>query len=145
MITFEPHPDAVLRGAPPPLLCDPAERLAWLEEAGVTQAVLQRFDGAFASQTPDEFLGRLRAGRELAGLVMSPESAIGRDRAGTPERLREIGSREGFAVDVIEPAIASGAAISASRIRDALAKGRVPDGAPDARPRPRRGRDGRAR
>lgn len=127
VITFEPHPDAVLRGVPPPLLCDPAERLAWLEDAGVTQAVLQRFDGAFASQTPGEFLARLRAGRELAGLVMSPESAIGRDRAGTPERLREIGRRDGFAVDVIEPAVASGAAISASRIRDALAKGRVPD------------------
>ena len=127
VITFEPHPDAVLHGSPPPLLCDPAERLAWLGDAGVTQAVLQRFDGAFASQTPEEFLSRLRAGRELAGLVMSPDSAIGRDRAGTPERLREIGGREGFAVDVIEPAVVSGAAISASRIRDALARGRVPD------------------
>ncbi len=125
VITFEPHPDAVLRGAPPPLLCDPAERLARLADAGATYAVLQRFDPAFASQTPEVFLGRLRAGRELAGLVMSPESAIGRDRAGTPQRLREIGAEAGFAVDVITAVDGGGEPISASRIRRALAQGRV--------------------
>ena len=125
VVTFEPHPDAVLRGAPPPLLCDPAERLARLADAGVEYAVLQRFDTAFASQTPEVFLDRLRAGRDLAGLVMSPESAIGRGRAGTPERLREIGAREGFAVDVIAPVDGGGEPISASRIRRALAQGRV--------------------
>jgi len=127
VITFEPHPDAVLRGAPPPLLCDPAERLARLEQAGVAHAVLQRFDAAFASQTPEAFLHRLGEGRELVGLVMSPESALGRGRTGTPERLREIGEREGFAVDVVAPLGASGATISASRIRDALALGRLPE------------------
>ncbi len=125
VVTFEPHPDAVLHGAPPPLLCDPAERLARLAQAGVAYAVLQRFDAAFAAQTPEVFLARLRSGRELAGLVMSPESAIGLGRAGTPERLRELGAAEGFAVDVIAPVDGGGEAISASRIRQALARGRI--------------------
>ena len=125
VVTFEPHPDAVLRGAPPPLLCDPAERLGWLELAGVRHAVLQRFDETFASQTPEAFLGRLRSGRDLAGLVMSPESAIGRGRAGTPERLRELGAREGFRVEVVAPLETGGGLVSASRIREALAAGRL--------------------
>jgi riboflavin kinase/FMN adenylyltransferase len=127
VITFEPHPDSLLRGAAPPLLCDPAERLARLELADVAHAVLQRFDAAFAAQAPEAFLDRLRSRRELVGLVMSRESAIGRGRAGTPERLREIGDREGFAVDVVEPLRASGVTISASRIRDAMARGRLPE------------------
>jgi riboflavin kinase/FMN adenylyltransferase len=127
VVTFEPHPDAVLRGAPPPLLCDPAERLGWLELAGVRHVVLQRFDEAFASQTPEAFLRRLRSGRELAGLVMSPESAIGRGRAGTPERLRELGAREGFRVEVVAPLEFAGGLVSASRIRQALTAGRLPE------------------
>jgi riboflavin kinase/FMN adenylyltransferase len=126
VVTFEPHPDFVLRGVAPPLLCDPAERLARLEGAGVRHAVLQRFDVAFAAQTPEAFLGRLRAGRDLAGLVMSPESAIGRGRSGTPERLRELGRHEGFGVEVVHALEAGGDRISASRIREALAMGRLP-------------------
>ena len=125
VVTFEPHPDAVLRGAPPPLLCDPEERLGWLELAGVRHVVLQRFDEAFASQTPEVFLGRLRSDRELAGLVMSPESAIGRGRAGTPERLRELGASEGFRVEVVAPLEVAGGLVSATRIRDALSAGRL--------------------
>jgi riboflavin kinase/FMN adenylyltransferase len=125
VVTFEPHPDAVLRGAAPPLLCDPTERLAWLALAGVRHTVLQRFDAAFAAQTPEQFLARLQAGRTLAGLVMSPESAIGRGRAGTPERLRELGKRDGFAVEVIAAVKAGSGLISASRIREALAAGRL--------------------
>ena len=103
VVTFEPHPDAVLRGAAPPLLCDPAERLVWLELASVRHVVLQRFDEAFASQTPEAFLGRLRSGRDLAGLVMSPESAIGRGRAGTPDRLQGLRRARGFRVEVVDP------------------------------------------
>lgn len=127
VVTFEPHPDAVLLGAAPPLLCDPAERLARLEQAGVRHAVLQRFDPVFAAQTPEAFVDRLRRGRELAGLVMSPDSAIGRGRAGTPERLRELGRERGFRVDVVRPVERAGAMVSASRIRAALAAGRLPE------------------
>lgn len=126
VITFEPHPDVVLRGAAPPLLCDPAERLARLEEARVEHAVLQRFDEAFRQQTPEQFLRRLRTGRTLAGLVMSPESAIGRGRSGTPEVLREIGARDGFRVGLVEAFEIGGERVSASRIRAELAAGRLP-------------------
>lgn len=126
VITFEPHPDLVLRGAAPPLLCDPAERLARLEEAGIEHAVLQRFDEAFRRQTPEQFLARLREGRTLAGLVMSPESAIGRGRSGTPEVLREIGARDGFRVALVEAFEVGGERVSASRIRAELAAGRLP-------------------
>ncbi len=125
VITFDPHPDAVLRGVDPPLLCDPAERLALLEAAGVGITVVQRFDREFASQSAEAFLDRLRSGRALAAIVMTPESAIGRGRAGTAESLRELGAVEGFDVETIEPLAIGGERISASRIRELLAEGRL--------------------
>jgi riboflavin kinase/FMN adenylyltransferase len=125
VITFEPHPDAVLHGAPPALLCDPAERLARIAETGVRHTVLQHFDAAFAEQTPERFVARLGSGRVLAGLVMSRESALGRGRAGTPDRLRELGAEQGFAIEVVRPLAIGGRPVSASRIRAALAAGRL--------------------
>ena len=54
-----------------------------MADAGAEIIVVQRFDEAFRSQTAEDFLERLARGRELAGLVMSAESAFGRDRQGT--------------------------------------------------------------
>ena len=98
VLTFDPHPAAVLRGSSPPLLCDPAERLARLGQLGVATIVVQRFDADFADQPPEEFLARLCAGRALAGLVMTAESAFGRDRAGGLPAIRGLASAFGFRV-----------------------------------------------
>ena len=74
VLTFEPHPAQVLRGSAPPLLSDPAERLALLEQLGVGTIVIQHFDARFADQEPHEFLARLCArDRRLVGLVMTSE------------------------------------------------------------------------
>jgi riboflavin kinase/FMN adenylyltransferase len=125
VITFDAHPDLVLHGAAPPLLCDPAERLALLAEIGVSHLVVQHFDHAFASQTAEEFLARVCRGREVAVVVMAAGSAIGRGRAGTPEALTALGAREGFGVAIVPTLRLAGDRVSASRIRDLLTAGRL--------------------
>jgi riboflavin kinase/FMN adenylyltransferase len=80
VLTFDPHPAAVLKGNQPPSLCDLSERLSRLERLGVTTTVVQHFDQAFAAQSPRTFLERVNAGRQLVGLVMTEESAFGRAR-----------------------------------------------------------------
>src|SRR4051794_25585078 len=82
VLTFEPHPASVIHGASPPQLCDLDERLARLERLGVKTVVVQHFDAAFADQAPPTFLERLCRGRQMVGLVMTAESAFGRDRTG---------------------------------------------------------------
>ncbi len=72
----------------------------------------------------ETFLERLAPGITPVAVVMTPESAFGRDRAGTPERLAEIGAERGFEVVIIEPELDDGP-ISSSRIRAALAAGDV--------------------
>ena len=125
VMTFDPHPAQVLRRAAPPLLCDPTERLAILARLGVGTTVVQRFDRAFADQTPDAFLARLRQGRDMAGLVMTAESAFGRDRAGGLAAMRRLAGSLGFAVIEVPQLAEHGATLSSTVLRGLLADGRL--------------------
>lgn len=126
-MTFEPHPAAVLRGLDPPLLCDPAERLARFAEAGIGLAVVQRFDLEFAAQSAETFLRRLAAGRQIGAIVMTPESAFGHDRDGTLEEVRRLAPELGFEVVEVAQLSAEGRAISSTRLRALLRNGRLAD------------------
>ncbi|MFI5253869.1 MAG: riboflavin biosynthesis protein RibF [Candidatus Limnocylindrales bacterium] len=124
-IVFEPHPDLVLRGIAPTLLCDPAEREARLAALGVTHLVAQPFDRAYAAHGATEFVASLADGRRLLAMVMTPGSAFGRGREGTVEMVGGLGDRMGFRVEQVRPVRAGGAAVSSSRIRAALAEGHL--------------------
>ncbi len=124
-ITFEPHPELVLRGSGPPLLCDPLEKLMRLGRDGIDTVVVQAFDRTFAGQTAAEFIARLSAGRHLRGIVMSAESAFGRDRAGTAAAVAELGADRGFEVLQAPLVAVGGERISSSRIRHELETGRL--------------------
>ena len=84
VITFDHHPDEILKGAAPPLLCDPAERLERLAAAGVEVTVIETFDRALRETPYDAWVGRIADRVELAGFLMTPESAFGYERRGTP-------------------------------------------------------------
>lgn len=122
-ITFDPHPQAVITGRAPDLICDPHEKLARMADAGAAVIVVQRFDEAFRAQTAEEFLERLARGRDLAGLVMSSESAFGRDRQGTVDTVRRLAARDGFRLVEVETLEVDGEPVSSSRIRGAVAAG----------------------
>ncbi len=122
-VTFEPHPQAVITGRVPELICDPDEKLVRMGEAGAELVVVQRFDEAFRAQTAEEFLDRLGRGRDLAGLVMSPESAFGRDRQGTIETVRRLAEHDGWRLVEIDTLEIDGARVSSGRIRELVAAG----------------------
>jgi riboflavin kinase/FMN adenylyltransferase len=123
VITFDHHPDEVLTGSAPPLLLHPDERVARLADAGVDVTVVQHFDDAVRHTTYDDFLGAIRRGAELAGLLMTPDAAFGYERGGTPATVRELGDREGFDLVVVDPLEIDGAAVRSSDIRAAIARG----------------------
>ena len=118
VVTFDPHPQAVVSGRAPDLIMNPLERLERLAEAGVGITVVQRFDEAFRRTSARDFLVRLGAGRNLQGLVMTSESAFGRDRAGSLQVVREMSSEVGFEVVEASTFELLGAPVSSSRIRE---------------------------
>jgi riboflavin kinase / FMN adenylyltransferase len=127
VITFDHHPDEILTGAAPPLLCDPEERLARLAAAGVDATVVATFDVALRMTPYDAFVRRIAERVELAGFLMTPESAFGHDRLGTPETVSELGRSIGYAVDVVPPLLVGGRPVSSGEIRRAIADGRLAD------------------
>jgi riboflavin kinase/FMN adenylyltransferase len=125
VISFEPHPDLILRGIAPPLLCDPAEREARFAALGVAHLVVQPFDQAFAALSATAFVERLMSRRDLSALVMAPDSAFGRGREGSVEMVGALGARLGFRIEVVRPVRAGGSPISSSRVRGLLSGGRL--------------------
>jgi riboflavin kinase/FMN adenylyltransferase len=123
VITFDHHPDEVLTGSAPPLLCDPEERIERLAAAGVETTVVVHFDQALRETPYDRFVDRLEAGTPLAGFLMTPDAAFGYERAGTPRTLAALGREDGFDVVVVPPYEVDGTAVRSSEIRAAIAAG----------------------
>ena len=123
-LVFSPHPDEVVRpGTVVERLLPPEETLRRLAAAGIDHAVEIRFDDGVRSLEPEAFLAALAPALELRAITMTPDSAFGRKRAGTLERVSEIGAIEGFDAVTVEPLLVDGAPVSSSRIRDLLRGG----------------------
>lgn len=90
VVTFDAHPDELLVGTAPPLVCDPEERLVRLDRAGVGLTVVEHFDDVLRRTTYDAFVAAIRARTELAGFLMTPDAAFGHERRGTPAALAEL-------------------------------------------------------
>jgi riboflavin kinase/FMN adenylyltransferase len=123
VITFDHHPDEVLTGTAPPLLLDPAERVARLAEAGVEVTVIQHFDDALRRTPYDAFVARIQDRTRLAGLLMTPDAAFGFERRGTPDALARLGAQTGFDVVVVPPFELDGRSVRSSDVRAAIAAG----------------------
>jgi riboflavin kinase/FMN adenylyltransferase len=131
VMSFDPHPDVVLaRGdfhSPPPLT-PLGEKRARLAELGVDAFEVLPFTRELAALEPEAFVERHLV-RPLApfALVVGEGFALGRGRSGTVERLRAIGTGQGFEVEAVPLVIVGGAPVSSTRIRALLAEGRVAD------------------
>lgn len=126
-LLFDPHPDEVIHpGTAIPRLATPNRNLRMLEQAGIDHAVPIRFDTVLRSLTPEQFLGAMAPAIELRALVMTPESAFGRGRVGTPDAMRAHGRATGFDLVLAEEIVLDGGTpISSGRIRDAVRSGRI--------------------
>jgi riboflavin kinase/FMN adenylyltransferase len=127
-LVFDPPPIEVVHpGRRLDRLAPLAENLERITDAGVRPLAI-RFDAALRDLPAEVFLDRLGPGLRPVALVMTADSAFGKDRAGTPDRLAEAGARRGFEVVLVEPEEDEGV-ISSSRIRAALAAGELEEAA----------------
>ncbi len=129
---FEPHPTAVL--APeraPVLITDMERRVEILKEAGCDDVVVLPFDSEFSKMTPDRFVERvLLEACHAKGVVVGPDFHFGHQRSGNIATLRQWGEREGFTVELVEPVMYEGGAVSSTRLRRILREdGNVEDAA----------------
>lgn len=121
-LVFDPPPIEVIRpGHLVDRLAPLAENLDQIREVGVEPIPL-RFDESVREMAPEDFVDALAPGLRVVAVVMTPDTAFGRDRSGTPNRLTQSGPAHGFEVVVIEPEADDGP-ISSTRIRKAVTEG----------------------
>ena len=103
LVTFDPHPMAVVNPAAAPLLLTTGpERREILAQTGLDYAVLLHFDRALASMPPEEFVRDILVrGCGMRELVIGHDHGFGRGRQGDVELLGRLGVELGFAVDRI--------------------------------------------
>jgi riboflavin kinase / FMN adenylyltransferase len=128
-IVFHPHPEEVIRpGTSVPRLLPPDVTVGRLRDAGLDHVIVVPFDEDVRAMASEAFLAALAPGIDLKCVVMTADSAFGHRRSGTLERVSEIGAEAGFDAVRAEPLLVDGAAVSSTRVREALAGGDV-DGA----------------
>jgi riboflavin kinase / FMN adenylyltransferase len=129
VITFRRHPLAVLNPSRcPPAVTGAEERAALLKSNGIDAVIGLEFDAQTAALTAREFLEQvLLPHYDLKVLVVGPDFAMGRGRAGDPRALAELGKELGFTVEIMPPvAGAGGERISSTQLRNAIRTGDLP-------------------
>ena len=131
VVTFEPHPDAVLgKSVPLAPLTPVGEKRELLAGAGADRVEILHFDRAMAVLEPEEFVRRrLIEALGMVRLVAGEDFGLGRARKGDIAYLRDLGARWGFSVDAVPLLLDPDGPVSSSRIRAALGEGRVEDAA----------------
>lgn len=126
VVTFEPHPQKVLRGIGPPGLCTAEHKLQLLEKAGVDQVVIVAFTPELSRVEPEEFIERILVKElQVKAIIVGSDFRFGRYARGDVTMLKSFGKRLGFLMEGARMAEADGQTISSTAIRHALAEGDV--------------------
>jgi riboflavin kinase/FMN adenylyltransferase len=122
VLTFEPHPAAVVGSGAPPVLTTLERRVELMEDLGVARVYVRRFDAAFAAWSPERFARELVAATLGARLVVVGQNfRFGARRAGDLALLRQLGAELGFQARVHTIAADVHGPFSSTRIREAIA------------------------
>src|SRR5436189_4603166 len=124
LVTFDPHPLAVVNpAAAPKLLSLPEEKEAAVRADGIDRFVLMAFTPAVAQLDAEAFVRRLCDEYEMRELVMGYDHGFGRGRAGDVELVERLAGEQGFGMAVVDAVRDNGQPISSTLIRTAIAHG----------------------
>jgi len=126
LITFYPHPRAILQpGSPVQYLTTPGEKAALLERMGLDILVILNFTKGLASTPPRDFVRALCDHLRMRELWVGADFALGKDREGDIQSLRALGGEFGYELRVIETVQIGGIPVRSSSIRSFILKGKI--------------------
>jgi riboflavin kinase / FMN adenylyltransferase len=139
VLTFDPHPDEIIRpGSHPPVLTPTRRQAELLAALGADAICTLAFSLEFSRLSPDEFVRTVLFERlHAAAVVVGENFRFGYRAAGDVPLLAQLGEKYDFTAEGVPILVADGATISSSYIRERLAAGDVA-GAAAALGRPHR-------
>jgi riboflavin kinase/FMN adenylyltransferase len=125
VVTFDPHPEKVLRPqAAPHLLSATQHKIELIRALGVRHLLVITFDKQFAATEPEDFVAELVAhSKPLREICVGHEWSFGKNRRGNLDLLKKLGAESNFEVVGIPPVKMNDAVVSSTAIRQAIEKG----------------------
>jgi riboflavin kinase / FMN adenylyltransferase len=133
VVTFDPHPDEVVRpGTHPPLLSTTRREWQLLAGLGVDAVLVIPFTLEFSTLSPDEFVQAVLVDRlHAARVVVGENFRFGHKAAGDVQLLAELGEKYDFNAEGVPLLTENGVTVSSTGIRAMLADGNVSGAAYD--------------
>ena len=127
VITFDPHPDEVVRpGSHPPFLCSTRRRTELLAGLGADAVCVIPFTLDFSRLDPDEFVHTVLVERlHAASVVVGEDFRFGHKAAGDVPLLIKLGEKYEFSAEGMPLLGDDGTTISSTLIRKLLTAGDV--------------------
>lgn len=127
LLCFDPLPMTVLRpDRPVPRVMKLRDKLTTGAALGLEALAQLRFDRAFAGQSPEHFVRHVLVDGLRAGHVaVGADFRFGHRAAGDVAQLTALGRAHGFTVEVVEEVGDPAGRVSSTRLREALAAGRL--------------------
>lgn len=129
VVTFDPHPQIVLRNKAKDikLLNTTEEKLDHFRELDIDLVYIINFTKEFSqTHAVDFYKDYLINGTGLSDLVLGYDHMFGKDREGNFDTLKELSSEHGFTVHKIGEYAPGGEHVSSTEIRKALSEGDIP-------------------
>lgn len=130
-ITFDPHPDEVVRpGSHPPLLCSARRRTELLAGLGVDAVCVLPFTLEFSRIDPEEFVRTVIAERlHAAAVVVGEDFRFGHKARGDVPLLDKLGEKYDYTAEGLPLLALDGVTVSSTAIRALLEAGDVAEAA----------------
>jgi len=127
VVTFDPHPRAVLHPqTAPPLLQTFEQKMEGLARLGIDQTIVLNFTHALSQVTAEDFLMRYIFGRlDAREVYLGQGFAFGHNREGRFELLNQVASHLARVAEEVPEVMIRHHRISSTMIRRLLAAGRV--------------------
>ncbi len=127
VVTFDPHPDEVVRpGSHPPFLSTARRRAELLAGLGADAVCMLPFTYEFSQLGPDEFVRMVLVDRlHAAAVVVGEDFRFGHRAAGDVPLLATLGEKYDFSTEGVPLLADGGVTISSTYIRERLEAGDV--------------------
>jgi riboflavin kinase/FMN adenylyltransferase len=128
VVTFEPHPQVVLRSKSPDIriLTTLDEKLSMLSSLNINSVLVIEFTKEFSQTGAEEFYEEYllkKAG--MCDLILGHDHMFGRNREGNYEMMEELSKKYGFDVERVDEYKEGGKNVSSTAIRKLLDTGKV--------------------
>lgn len=128
VVTFEPHPQEVLKNKSPEirLLTTTEEKLLLINNAGIDNVFIINFTEEFSRTSPEEFYKNYIINPiGLENIVTGYDHFFGKNREGDINMLNKLAEKYNFNVHRVEEIVVDGEPVSSTRIRKTLSEGKI--------------------